>query len=197
MKLESYDNSDLSSVTHIHVSFPQERVVSMTCYSNEILLQWIDINKPFDSVGTQLLYLANHMSCFTTSSQCVQIDFLFSFCQNELCLIYGCGMWQVFWITMCPWQMGPTRILVEGTAWRPFVSGSLVRGYACLDDLSFLREQSFWSFLGLDSCVLACCGSAAPLLSLQSFYNYARGHYEAARNFFRVVHSVVLISVEQ
>jgi len=26
-------------------------------------------------------------------------------------------------------------------------------------DLSFLREQSPWSFLGLDSCVLAYCGS--------------------------------------
>jgi len=44
--------------------------------------------------------------------------------------------------------------------------------------------------------VLAYCGSAAPLLSLHSFYNYARGHCEAARNFFRVVHTVVLISVE-
>jgi len=48
-------------------------------------------------------------------------------------------------------------------------------------DLSFLREQSPWSFLGLDSCVLAYCSSAAPLLSLQSFYNYARGHCEAAQ----------------
>jgi len=45
--------------------------------------------------------------------------------------------------------------------------------------------------------MLAYCGSAAPLLLLQSFYNYARGHCEAARNFFRVVHSVELISVEQ
>ena len=42
-------------------------------------------------------------------------------------------------------------------------------------DLSFLREQSPWSFSGLDSCVLAYCGSAAPLLSLQPLYNYARG----------------------
>jgi len=38
---------------------------------------------------------------------------------------------------------------------------------------------------------------AAPLLSLQSFYNYARGHCEAARSFFRAMHSVHLISVEQ
>jgi len=45
--------------------------------------------------------------------------------------------------------------------------------------------------------VLAYCGSAAPLLSLQSFYNYARGHCEAARSFFRAMHSVYLISVEQ
>jgi len=29
--------------------------------------------------------------------------------------------------------------------------------------------------------VLAYCSSAAPLLSLQSFYNYARGHCEAAQ----------------
>jgi len=64
-------------------------------------------------------------------------------------------------------------------------------------DLSFLREQSPQSFSGLDSCVLAYCGSAAPLLSLQSFYNYARGHCEAARSFFRAMHSVHLISVEQ
>ena len=47
-------------------------------------------------------------------------------------------------------------------------------------DLSFLREQSPW-FSGLDSCVLAYCSSAAPLLPLQSFYNYARGHCEAAQ----------------
>ena len=33
-------------------------------------------------------------------------------------------------------------------------------------DLSFLREQSPWSFSGLDSCVLAYCGSGAPLLFL-------------------------------
>jgi len=38
--------------------------------------------------------------------------------------------------------------------------------------------------------VLTYWGSAAPLLFLQSFYNYTRGHCEAARNFFRVVQSV-------
>ena len=38
---------------------------------------------------------------------------------------------------------------------------------------------------------------AAPLLSLQSFYNYARGHREVARSFFRAMHSVYLISAEQ
>jgi len=63
-------------------------------------------------------------------------------------------------------------------------------------DLLFL-VKSPWSFLSLDSCVLAYCGSGAPLLSLQSFYNYARGHCEAARSFFRAIHSVHLISVEQ
>jgi len=55
-------------------------------------------------------------------------------------------------------------------------------------DLSFLREQLSWSFSGLDSCVLAYCGSAAPLISLQSFYNYAGGHCETARSFFRAMH---------
>ena len=40
--------------------------------------------------------------------------------------------------------------------------------------------------------MLAYCGSAAPLLSLQSFYNYARGHCEAAWSFFRTMHSVHL-----
>jgi len=33
-------------------------------------------------------------------------------------------------------------------------------------DLSFLREQSPCSFSGLDSCMLAYCSSAAPLISL-------------------------------
>ena len=51
--------------------------------------------------------------------------------------------------------------------------------------------------LGLDSCVLAYCGSTAPLFSLESFYNYARGHCEAGRSFFRAMHSVHLISVEK
>ena len=64
-------------------------------------------------------------------------------------------------------------------------------------DLLFLREQSPWTFSDLDSCVLAYCGSAAPLLSLQSFYNYARGHCEATRSFFGTIQSVHLISVEQ
>jgi len=48
-------------------------------------------------------------------------------------------------------------------------------------DLLFLREESPWSFSGLDSCVLAYCNSAVPLLSPQSFYNYARGHCEVAQ----------------
>jgi len=65
-------------------------------------------------------------------------------------------------------------------------------------DLSFLGEKLPWSFSGLDSCVLAYCGSAAPaLLSIQSFYSYARGDCEAARSFFRAMHSVHLISVEK
>ena len=51
-------------------------------------------------------------------------------------------------------------------------------------DLSFLCEQSPWLLSGLDSCVLAYWGSAAPLLSLQSFCNYAKGHCEAARSLF-------------
>jgi len=41
--------------------------------------------------------------------------------------------------------------------------------------------------LGLDFCVLTYWGSAALLLSLESFYNYARGHCKAARSFTRVV----------
>ena len=59
----------------------------------------------------------------------------------------------------------------------------------------------FWSFfidllllvaatcciLDLDFCVLAYCGSAVLLLSLQSFYNYARGHCKVARRFAKVV----------
>jgi len=37
----------------------------------------------------------------------------------------------------------------------------------------------------------------AQLLSLQSFYNYARGHCEAARGFFRAMYSVHLTMVSQ
>ena len=44
-----------------------------------------------------------------------------------------------------------------------------------------------FGILGLDFCVLAYWGSAALLLSLESFYNYARGHCKAARGFARVV----------
>jgi len=36
-----------------------------------------------------------------------------------------------------------------------------------------------------------------PLFSLKSFYNYARGHCEAAQSIFRAMHSVHLISIEQ
>jgi len=79
----------------------------------------------------------------------------------------------------------------------------VIAWWACLRGLVVLqwpfvsREQSPWSFSDLDSCVLAYCCSAAPLLSLQSFYNYARGHCEGARSFFRAMHSDHLISVEQ
>ena len=53
-------------------------------------------------------------------------------------------------------------------------------------DLLLLVAATF-CILGLDFCVLAYWGSAALLFSLQSFYNYARGHCKAARIFVRVV----------
>jgi len=61
-------------------------------------------------------------------------------------------------------------------------------------DLSFLCEQSFSGLDFLRARLLWLC---APLISIQSFYNYARGHREVARSFFRTMHSVHLISVEQ
>ena len=53
-------------------------------------------------------------------------------------------------------------------------------------DLLLLVAATF-CILGLDFCVLAYWGSAALLVSLSSFYNYARGHCKAAPNFTRVV----------
>jgi len=98
------------------------------------------------------------------------------------------------WIDPAPVQM--SRML-SGRRAVVILCGLLQGSVAFSLTLSFLREQSPWSFSGLDSCVLAYCGSAAPLLSLQSFYNYARGYCETARSFFRAMHSVHLISVEQ
>jgi len=64
---------------------------------------------------------------------------------------------------------------------RPFVSSWTVT--LIILGLGFLRAR-----------LLRLC---APLLSLQSFYNYARGHCEATRGFFRTMHSVHVLSVEQ
>jgi len=50
------------------------------------------------------------------------------------------------------------------------------------------------------ACIPTClltAALAAPVLSLQSFYDYARGHCEAAQSFFRAMHSVHLISEQQ
>ena len=49
----------------------------------------------------------------------------------------------------------------------------------------------------LRSCRARLLRLCAPLLSLQSFYNYTRGHCEVARSFYRAMHSIHLISVEQ
>jgi len=45
--------------------------------------------------------------------------------------------------------------------------------------------------------LLRLCCTRQRLLSPQSFYNYARGHCEVARSFFRLMNSVHLISVQQ
>jgi len=103
------------------------------------------------------------------------------------------GPW-TWWIGFAPVQLSGC-CLGAALSW---LRDGLMRGLVILHWPFVSREQSTWSFSGLDSCVLAYCGSAAPrLLSLQSFCNYARGHCEAARNFFRDMHSVHLISVEQ
>ena len=69
-------------------------------------------------------------------------------------------------------------------------------GWLFFIDPSFLVNSHLdhsWAWIPACS---AYCSSAAPLLFLQSFYNYARGHCEAARSFFRAMHSVHLISIE-
>jgi len=97
------------------------------------------------------------------------------------------------WICSEPVQM--SRCCLSGVlSW--WYDG-LLRGLVVLHWLFVSREQSHCAFSGSASYVLAYWGSAAPLLSLQSFYNYARGHCEAMQNFFKVVHSGVLISVKQ
>jgi len=53
----------------------------------------------------------------------------------------------------------------------------------------FLVAATF-RILGLDFCVLAYWASVAPLLSLSSFYKYARGHCKVAWSFARVVRGV-------
>ena len=60
-------------------------------------------------------------------------------------------------------------------------------------DISFLREI----ILGLGFLRARLLRLCAPLLSLESFYNYARGHCATARSFFRAMHSVHLSSVVQ
>ena len=60
---------------------------------------------------------------------------------------------------------------------------------------SVSSEEPHCAWSGTDYCVFAYRGSAAPLSSLQSFYDYRRGHYEAAQNFFRVAHSEITCSV--
>jgi len=71
-----------------------------------------------------------------------------------------------------------------------------LRGWLFFIDPSFLVDSHFdHSRAWISACSLTA--AAAPLLSLQSFYNYARGHCEAAQSFFRAMHSVHLISVEQ
>ena len=49
----------------------------------------------------------------------------------------------------------------------------LLQGLVVLSLTSrFFVNSHLDHFSGLDSCVLAYCGSSVPLLSLQSFYNY-------------------------
>jgi len=123
------------------------------------------------------------------------------------------GKWQkceFYFGALTPWlaawaghELGgsaPHQCRWAGVVWAPrcrdCVMGFL-RGLVVLHWTFVSREQSPWWLSGLDSCVLAYCVSFAPLLSLQSFYNYARGHCEAARSFFRAMHSVHLIGVEK
>jgi len=97
------------------------------------------------------------------------------------------------WIGPAPVQMSGCgtalswlrRGLVQGLIVfpSPFVSSWIVTLIILRLGLGFLRAR-----------LLRLC---APLRSLQSFYNYARVHCEAARVFFRVMHSVHVLSVEQ
>jgi len=76
-----------------------------------------------------------------------------------------------------------------------------VTGCCCFFSELFFADLLFFSWtiilyiLILASYVFAYWDSSRSVLSLQSFYNYARGHCENARNFFWVVHRFCCSSV--
>jgi len=98
------------------------------------------------------------------------------------------------WIGPAPVQMrgmlsGRCAVVIVCRLFQGLVVFSLT---FCFFVNSHLNHSRAW----ISACSLTAA-LAAPLLSLQSFYNYARGHCEAALSFWRAMHSVHLISVEQ
>ena len=100
------------------------------------------------------------------------------------------------WIGPAPVQMrgmlsGRCAVVIVCRLFQGLVVFSLT---FCFFVNSHLNHSRAW----ISACSLTAA-LAAPLLSLQSFYNYARGHCEAAWSFFRAIHSgsVYRISVEQ
>jgi len=77
-------------------------------------------------------------------------------------------LWPATWVG---YELGgsvPQQCRWADVVWAPRCRGCVMgccRGWLFFIDLSFLREQSPWSFSGLDSRVLAYCSSTAALLS--------------------------------
>jgi len=91
---------------------------------------------------------------------------------------------------------GPGGLALHQCTWKCCLGSALswccdglLMGLAVLRWPFVSREQSHCACSGSASCVLTYWGSAAPLLSLLSFYNYTRNHCGATRNFFKVVYS--------
>jgi len=131
-----------------------------------------------------------HIKWFVCIENGGKVAEMWILCRSIDSVARGLGGPWTWWIGSAPVQMSGC-CLGASLSW---LCDGLLAGVGCS---SLILRFSWTVTLIILFCVLAYCGSVAPLLSLQSFYNYAKGHCEAARSFFRAMHSVHLIRVEQ